>query len=323
MLSRRDALLGGVAYTFELLRRRASASAAASQPSTRVAFDVPSGACDCHTHIFGNAQQFPFAPTRVYTPEPALVEEMRGLHRALHMDRVVIVQPSVYGTDNACTLDAIRQLGPRARGVAVIDDNTPDRALDDMHRGGIRGVRLNLATAGVTDPDVGRRRFTRTAERLKARGWHIQMNTDLSMIEALRPQVATSDVPVVFDHFGGARAALGTRQPGFDALLDLVRSGKAYVKISGAYRASTQPPDYQDAAPLATALIAANVQRILWGTDWPHPDAAHVVGRRPTDIAPLLQIDDGRVLNQLAVWAPDPARRKTILVDNAARLYRF
>lgn len=323
MLSRRDALLGAVAGAVGIIRRGATAFAAAAQPSTPVAFTVPAGACDCHTHAFGDPRRFQFAPARVYTPEPASIDEMRALHRALHMDRVVIVQPSVYGTDNSCTLDGIRQLGARARGVAVVDASTPNLLLDEMHRGGIRGVRLNLATAGVTDPDVGRRRFNETGERLKGRPWHIQLNTDLAMIAALHTLFAASGVPVVFDHFGGAQAALGTRQPGFDALTDLVRSGKAYVKISGAYRSSTNGPDYPDVAPLAKALIAANVQRVLWGTDWPHPDSAQVPGRRPTDIAPLLQIDDGRVLNQLPLWAPDSATRKTILVDNPVRLYQF
>jgi predicted TIM-barrel fold metal-dependent hydrolase len=175
----------------------------------------------------------------------------------------------------------------------------------------------------VTDPDAARRRFNDAGARLKGRPWHIQMNTDLAMIDALRSPLAASAVPVVFDHFGGAQGALGTRQRGFDVLVDLVRSGKAYVKISAAYRSSAHPPDYSDAAPLATALIAANVARILWGTDWPHPDSTTVAGRKATDIAPLLQIDDGRVLNQLAVWAPDAATRKTILVDNPARLYQF
>ena len=323
MLSRRDALLGAVAGAVEIMRRGASAFASASQPSTPVAFKVPPGACDCHTHAFGDPRRFPFAPARVYTPEPASIDEMRALHRALHMDRVVIVQPSVYGTDNSCTLEGIRQLGSRAKGVAVIDASTPNMVLDEMHRGGIRGVRLNLATAGVTDPDVARRRFNETGERLEGRPWHIQLNTDLTIIDALHTPFAASTVPVVFDHFGGAQAALGTGQPGFDALTDLVRSGKAYVKISGAYRSSTNGPDYPDVAPLAKALIAANVQRVLWGTDWPHPDSMQVPGRRTTDIAPLLQIDDGRVLNQLPQWAPDSATRKAILVDNPVRLYQF
>jgi predicted TIM-barrel fold metal-dependent hydrolase len=323
MPSRRDVLLGALAGAGSLLRRSASLMAAASQPATPVGFPVPAGACDCHTHVFGDPRRFTFAPGRVYTPEPASIDEMRALHRALHVDRVVIVQPSVYGADNACTLDGIMQLGARARGVAVIDERTSDTALDEMDRAGIRGVRINLATSGVTDPAMARRRFDAAAGRIKGRTWHIQIYSELSMIAAMRSQFMASPVLVVFDHFGSAQAKLGTKQPGFDVLLDLVRSGKAYVKISGAYRSSTQAPDYSDAAPLARALVAANVERILWGTDWPHPDSAQVAGRNATDIAPLLQIDDGRLLNQLAGWTPDAALRKTILVDNPARLYGF
>jgi predicted TIM-barrel fold metal-dependent hydrolase len=323
MVSRRDVLFGALAGAAGLARRSASLMAAASQPSTRVGFAVPAGACDCHTHIFGDPRRFAFAAGRTYTPESASVDEMRALHRALHADRVVIVQPSVYGTDNACTLDSITQLGSRARGIAVIDDRIPDAALDEMDRAGIRGVRINLASAGETDPAIGRRRFDASVARVARRRWHIQINTQLSMIDALKSRIAASPVPVVFDHFGGALAKLGPGQPGFGTLLDLVRTGKAFVKISGAYRSSTQAPDYADVTPLATALIAANVQRILWGSDWPHPDSSPVAGRTPTDVAPLLQIDDGRVLNQLAVWAPDAAVRKIILVDNPARLYGF
>jgi predicted TIM-barrel fold metal-dependent hydrolase len=149
------------------------------------------------------------------------------------------------------------------------------------------------------------------------------MYTGMAVIDAIRDEVAASPVPIVFDHFGGAQAALGTTQPGFDALMALVKSGKAYVKISGAYRSSDARPDYADVAPLAKALIAANAERVLWGSDWPHPDSAIVAGRKATGIAPLLSIDDGRLLNQLPVWAADAAQRKTILVDNPARLYGF
>jgi predicted TIM-barrel fold metal-dependent hydrolase len=324
MLSRRDVLLGAAAAgASAFLRRTGTVLATASQPATPVRFSVPAGACDCHTHIFGDPGRFPFTPGRAYTPEPASVEEMRALHRALHMDRVVIVQPSVYGTDNACTLDAIRQLGPGARGVAVIDDKTSGAALDEMARGGIRGIRINLETGGETDPAVGRRRLQSALERVGGRNWHVQVYTRLSVIEGLKDLVLASPVPIVFDHFGGAQGALGVRQAGFDVLLNLVRSGRAYVKVSGAYRSSTHAPDYADAAPLARALVAANPQRILWGTDWPHPDSSTVPGRKATDIAPLLPIDDGRVMNQLAVWVPDAGPRTIILVDNPARLYGF
>jgi predicted TIM-barrel fold metal-dependent hydrolase len=302
---------------------RSPTLAKAPQPATAVNFDVPAGACDCHTHIFGDLSRFPLWSGRTYTPEPASVAEMRTLHRALHVDRVVIVQPSVYGTDNACTLDSIRQLAPRARGVAVIDDKTTDAQLDEMHRGGIRGIRLNLETLGVTDPSAARQRFETASRRLSGRPWHVQLYTRLSMIQAIQDLVGTSPVPVVFDHFGLAQASSGVEQPGFATLVDLVRRGKAYVKISGAYRASAKAPDYSDATALAQALIAANAQRILWGTDWPHPPGVPPGGGKATDVVAPLQIDDGRLLNLLPIWAPDAAVRKTILVDNPARLYGF
>jgi predicted TIM-barrel fold metal-dependent hydrolase len=206
-------------------------------------------------------------------------------------------------------------------GVAVIDERTPERDLDAMAKAGVRGIRLNLATAGQTDPAVARRRFQAFSGRVKRLGWHIQMYTGLPVIAGIRDLVEDSPVPVVFDRFGGLRAALGMEQPGFADLVELVRSGKAYVKISGAYRSSARPLDYADMVPFAKALIAANADRIVWGTDWPHPDSTAT--HRPAEVAPLLAIDDGLVLNQLAVWAPDAGVRKRILVDNPARLYGF
>ncbi|MHC2335828.1 amidohydrolase family protein [Bradyrhizobium sp. USDA 4454] len=321
MLTRRDMMLASIAAGVTMTSSNAFSKAA--QPSTAVNFDVPAGACDCHTHIHGDPAQFPFFAGRVYTPEPASPEEMSALHKALHIERVVIVTPSVYGPDNSSTLFGMIARGPTARGVAVIDDKTSEGDLDAMHKAGFRGIRLNLATGGVNDPNVGRQRFSAAIERMKARGWHVQLFTSLAMISAIKDLVAAAPVPVVFDHFGGAEAALGTGQPGFDDLLALVKSGKAYVKISGAYRASKLAPDYADAAPLAQALIAANAERIVWGTDWPHPDSVTPPGKKATDVTPLHQIDDGRLLNQLPVWAPDAAVRKTILVDNPARLYGF
>jgi len=323
MLSRRNLLKAAFAGAAVAGGGRWRASAAASQPATPVRFAVPPGACDCHTHVFGDTRRFAFADDRIYTPEAATVAELRMLHRALHIQRVVIVQPSVYGTDNACTLDAIAALGPSARGVAVIDERTPDTDLDAMDRGGVRGVRINLTTAGERDPMAARRRFDAAIGRLRGRRWHVQMYTELPVVEALKDAIAASPIPIVFDHFGGAQAAAGPAQPGFDTLLGLVRDGRAYVKISGAYRSSTRGPDYVDAAPLARALIVANRRRILWGSDWPHPDSSRVAGRARTDIAPLLQIDDGRLLNQLQAWAPNAADRVVILVDNPAQLYGF
>src|ERR1700733_2442900 len=258
MPTRRDVLLASIAAGVAMKTRTAFAKAA--QPATAVNFEVPAGACDCHTHIHPAPAKSPISAGRVYTPELASPEEMSALHKALHMERVVIVTPSVYGTDNRATLFGMKARGATARGVAVIDENTPESDLDVMNQAGIRGIRLNLATSGVSDPNAGRQRFQTAVDRVKARGWHVQMFTSLAMISAIKDLVVASPVPVVFDHFGGALGELGPTQPGFDDLLHLVQSGKAYVKISGAYRASKLAPDYPDAAPLARALIAANAE---------------------------------------------------------------
>ena len=321
MLTRREVLIGAIVLGASVRIRTARAKA--SRPATPVAFEVPAGACDCHTHIYGDPEKFPFFAGRVYTPEIALPEEMAALHKTLHIQRVVIVTPSVYGTDNSATLAGMYARGADARGVAVIDDKTSESELNALGQAGVRGIRLNLATVGISDPFIGRQQFQRAVERMKNRHWHVQMFTTLAMIAALKDLVAASPVPVVFDHFGGAQAALGLQQPGFGDLVELVRSGKAYIKISGAYRASDLAPDYVDVMPLAKALIAANPDRVVWGKDWPHPSGVTPPGRKPTDVTPLLPIDDGRLLNQLAVWAPDPAVRKKILVDNPARLNAF
>ena len=320
MPSRRQLLLAALASPFA----SSMALAKAAQPATPVNFDVPAGACDCHTHIHGDMREFPMSASRIYTPEPALPSEMAEVHRALRMQRVVIVTPSIYGTDNSATLWGMKARGRDARGVAVIDERTPEAELDVMHRAGIRGIRINLATGGKTaDPAAARKRFQDAAERIKSRGWHVQMYTTLDVISAIKEAVLASPVPVVFDHFGRAQAALGVEQPGFADLIELVRSGKAYVKISGAYRISKQAPDFPDAASIARALIAANADRILWGTDWPHPNSDPMPGYGAMDVRPFFQIDDGALLNQLPIWAPDAALRKKILVDNPARLYGF
>jgi len=318
-MTRRDSLAAMAAAT--LLRAR-PIFAKASQPATPVNFDVPPGACDCHTHIFGDKQKFPLWAGRAYTPEVASPDEMSELHRALHMQRVVIVNPSVYGTDNSATLFGIKARGANARGVAVIDDKTSDSDLDALNRGGIRAIRINMTNAGQTDPAIARQRFQAAVKRIQHRDWHIEMYTTPAVISGIKDLVEASPVAVVFDHFGGAEAARGVQQPGFADLVALVKSGKAYVKISGAYRASAQP-DYADVKPFARMLIEGNADRIIWGSDWPHPHPEAQKGHPLTEVTPLFQIDDGRVLNLLPVWAPDAAVRKKILVDNPARLYGF
>jgi predicted TIM-barrel fold metal-dependent hydrolase len=283
-----------------------------------VDFDVPHGACDCHVHVF-DPVRFPYDRERIYTPPKASIDDLRNLQAALRFDRVVVVAPSVYGADNSCTIDAVRRLGACARSVVVIDKSTTVAALDDMAAAGMRGVRLNLETTEDTDAIAAKRTLNVIAEQLRGRNWHIQFDTRLSVISALKDDIAALPFPVVFSHFGRARAALGPNQRGFDDLLGLVKSGQAYVKISAPYRTSDQAPDFSDVTPLAQALVSANADRVVWGSNWPHP------GRAPTltTIAPPYPNDDGRVLNLLPRWVADSAIRKKILVDNPARLYGF
>src|SRR4029077_14851914 len=189
MTTRRKVLLGSMAAGAAAIWPSEFLMAKASQPSTPVNFSVPSGACDCHTHIFGDPGQFPWFGGRTYTPESASVAEMRALHRALHMDRVVIVNPSVYGTDNSCTLDAMKQLGPRARAIAVIDGKTSAGQLDEMEHAGVRGIRLNFENFGQTNPDAARKAFHSAVERVADRKWHIQIYTRLPVIASLHEEI--------------------------------------------------------------------------------------------------------------------------------------
>jgi predicted TIM-barrel fold metal-dependent hydrolase len=289
-----------------------------------IAFAVPAGACDCHTHVFGDPARFPFWSGRTYTPPAARVADWEAVHRAMGIDRGVIVQPSVYGTDNRCLVDAIARLGRRARGIAVIADTATEADLDVLHRGGVRGIRVNLETFGVADPAAAAERLRRGLAQLGHRPWHVQLFVRSSIVPAIESAVLESPLPIVFDHFGGVRADAGLADSGFQSLVRLVRSGKAYVKISAPYRASSSgPPDYADVRPFARALIEANHERVLWGSDWPHPDSRRREGQDVLEISPNLSVDDVATLNQLAVWAPDAPVRRAILVENPARLYGF
>ena len=324
MLSRRKVLAAGLmAGAAEVFRREGAAYASASQPRTKVTFDVPSGATDCAVHVYGDPKRHPYWEGRSYSPEPATVAELTQVMRALHVERVVIVQASSYGTDNSCVVDSIREFDGRARGVATIDDKTTEAALDDMHRGGVRGIRLSLGNQGASDPAGLQQRLKSMAERMKTRkGWSMLISGGPATFEVVREELAAVTTPIVIDHFGEPRVADGIGQPGFVTVLNLVKSGRAYVKLSNADTLSARA-DLSDITPYATALIAANPQRVVWGTAWPHPSAGAVPGRKPTDVAVHRQVDDGHVMNMLPVWAPDASVRRMILVENPARLYGF
>jgi predicted TIM-barrel fold metal-dependent hydrolase len=293
--------------------------------ATPVHFAIPPHACDCHTHIYADPARFPMSPERVYTPEVCEPEQMSALHRRLGMERVVIVHPNTHGTDNSVTLYGMQARGANARGVALIGGQTSDREIEALTRAGMRGARINLRLRHSEERDAtgGRAQFQALAARVRRHNWHIQIFTTLPVISGIRDLVEDSPVPVVFDHFGGLEAPLGVEQAGFADLVALVASGKAYVKLSAAYRCSALAPDHADVAPFARALIRANRERVLWGSDWPHPTGVTPPGRRPTEVTPMHRIDDGRLLNQLAVWEPSAEVREKILVDNPARLYGF
>ncbi len=295
--------------------------AKASQPATPVIFDIPAGACDCHTHVFLDEREFPFAASRKYTPPPASIEALSMLHTSLGIQRVVIVQPSVYGLDNAATLHALRLLGPdRARGVAVIEDNASEAQLDELAAAGVRGVRVNLEIDHEGDAAKASAQLQRTAERVAGRGWHVQVYASLALLARCSAVIQALPLPVVLDHFAGSRPGQGPNLDGLDAVLNLVASGKAYVKLSAPYRCSSQA-DYADLEPLAQRLIATNPDRMLWGSDWPHPQPG--IQPRVVDVCPPFEVDNGRVLDQLRQWTADDAVLHKILVDNPGRLYDF
>lgn len=278
------------------------------------------GACDCHTHVFLDPVAYPFTETRKYTPPPASAAELKGLLDSLGLQRVVIVQPSVYGTDNSATLAGIRAFGPeRARGVAVIEETTAPVLIEQLSEAGIRGIRVNFELAGEDDHRRAARHLRAMAEKVAPYGWHVQVYAKLEMIQALADTIRHLPVPLVLDHFAGASGDKGMSQPGLAEVIDLVGEGKAYVKVSAAYRSSRRAPRYDDLTSIVRAFIDANPERVLWGSDWPHPDPT----RPPEEISPRLPIDDAGVFSLLANWAGTDSNYRKILRDNPVRLYDF
>lgn len=269
-------------------------------------FSVPAGACDCHFHVFDAPS--PQVAERSYTAPPAPLSALRHLHKTLGISRSVIVQPSVYGTDNRTTLDSCDD-DPAMRAIVVIDEDTPPATLAGYRSRGAVGCRVNMLFASNARIDS----LATLAGLAADQGWHLQILGDISALHARMPEFAALPVPVVFDHFGHLQAVKGVNDAGFQALLRLLGSGRGWVKLSGAYRLGPDSRETADAvAAMAEALVAANPDQLVWGSDWPHPAI-------PQQDMP----NDGDILDSLASWVPDPEMRHRILVDNPARLYGF
>ncbi|TDR89842.1 amidohydrolase family protein [Enterovirga rhinocerotis] len=269
--------------------------------------DVPRGAVDTHFHLFGPASRYPYAEGRDYTPPDATPATARALFDTLGIERVVIIQASVYGLDNRCQLEQGPAIGLPMRAVVVVPPDESEAELARLHEQGARGVRFNMAFAGGLPPDL----LVRYADRMRELGWHIQIMLRPADIVALEARLAALPCPIVIDHMGMIDPAGGVAQPAFQALLRLVRGGRCYVKLSGAYRISRQAPRYPDLAPFGEALVEANPERMLWGSDWPHTHIKH----KPPNAADLLDI--------LGDWVPDAGIRHRILVDNPEAFYGF
>ncbi|VCU72470.1 2-pyrone-4,6-dicarbaxylate hydrolase [Pigmentiphaga humi] len=272
---------------------------------------MPPRACDCHTHVIGAAEAYPMAPDRHYTPGPASAARLRRHLEQTGMARVVVVQPSVYGTDNTCLLDALRELDGRARGVAVIDSGFTPASLRTLHDGGVRGVRVNLESGGLQDVRDAERALAAISAQVADLGWHVQLYAAYGVIEALAPVLAGLPCPVVLDHF-----AMAPWSPAAGAVLaDLLRSGRVHLKLSAPYRLASQP----DAAQWARMLGEQAPSALLWGSDWPH--TARAPGKAAHEVSPYRKIGPKRLLADLARWLPTEALRQAVLADNPDRLY--
>ncbi len=269
----------------------------------------PPGACDAHVHVFGPSDRFPYHPSATYRPVDAPKEHLRRLHGLLGFDRSVIVQATCHGIDNSATLDAISSSNGRWKGVAIVDETFTDGDLERLHAGGIRGARFSFARHLSGAPDFGRVR--RIAERIATFGWHLVIYIEEQDIVEFAPELRTFGLPVVFDHMIRVKVAGGTGAPPFRLLLDFLRNEDVWVKISCAERLSARGAPYDDVVPFAQAVIEANPDRVLWGTDWPHPNLWEGMP------------DDGDLVDLLPRYAPDLALQQKILVDNPAALYGF
>lgn len=275
-------------------------------------FEMPRGAIDTHVHVFEN--RYPLSPGRGYNPPESTLDDLKHLHATLGVDRVVFTQPSVYGTDNSAIMDGAAALNAetpnRARTVIAIEKKITDDELAAFDAAGARGIRLNTDNKGGMP--VGFDEVPDLAKRIEPFGWHIEWLFPGKDIVDLMPVFRSISIPQSIGHFAYQPATAGIEAPGFQALLELMREGNTWIKISGANRVSaTDLPPYDDVKPMAHALIEANPDRVMWGTDWPHPNKYEV------------NPNDGDLADAFGDWVQDEAMRKKIAVDTPAALYRF
>jgi 2-pyrone-4,6-dicarboxylate lactonase len=277
--------------------------------STRTppSFRVPPGACDSHAHIFNPVERYPLDPNRTFNPPRAGIEDYRRMLASLGLERAVIVHSGAYGTDTSITRDALLASGGNWRGVALVDRSVTVAQITDLHAAGFRGVRFNFIFGHPNDwADV-----EAIATRIAPFGWHVQLLADARYLPELLPLIARLPVEVVIDHIGRMPTSAGLDDPGFQALLGLLRTGRAWCKLSGANRMGDPTPPYASVVPFARALVETAADHLVWGTDWPH---VREPGAMP---------NDGDLLNLLPQWVPDETLRNAILSDNPARLYGF
>ena len=266
---------------------------------------APANACDCHMHIYD--AKYPTDPKATLKPADALVADYKLLQKRIGTSRNVVVTPSTYGTDNRVTLDAIAQIGPTARGVAVVDATVTDAELKRLNGLGIRGIRFNLVQAGATTAEM----IEPLSRRVNDLGWHIQIHMKGEQIAAIEDLLLRVPSPIVFDHLGRLAQPNALDNPGFKTISKLIDKGKTWVKLSGAYQdTKVGPPTYSDTVAVARAYIKAAPERMVWASDWPHPTEKD----KP---------DDAVLFDLLAEWAPEEAMRTRILVQNPATLYGF
>jgi predicted TIM-barrel fold metal-dependent hydrolase len=281
---------------------------------SRPKLPTPPLACDTHAHVFGPASRFPYAEDRSYTPPDAPLEKYLRMLDTLGFGRGALVQGSAHGRDNSAMLDALERHPDRLRGVAVADENVSLVELRRWSALGVRGLRFNHFFRDGQLHYRGGVPLTsaqKLAPVLRGLDWHLQLWIDVKDLPDTIPILKAIGLPVVIDHMGRTDARAGTGTPGFQSLLRLLGEGGCWVKLSGAHRLSTQAPDYPDARPFHEALVRANPERLIWGTDWPHP-------RMEAEMP-----DAGHLLDLFNAWTPDAAVRRRILVDNPAGLYGF